>query len=376
MTASSTKREDSMIQKKLRNICEQFKIYGDYVVAVPFGSGHINDTYQVTYDQGGVRLHYTLQRINHNVFRNPAQVMENIDRVTRHVLHKIRSTGQETYKRTIRLLESRAGLPYVQDSEGEYWRIYIFIENARTYDVLESVDQAYQAARTFGTFQLDLVDLPGPRLHETIPDFHNTPKRMEALERAVAADPCGRAKLVQREIDFALSRREEAGLLLQLNAEGLIPERITHNDTKLNNVLIDDISGQGICVIDLDTVMPGLAHYDFGDMVRTGTSPAEEDERNLDRVTMQFPMFEALLRGYMASAGKFLTPVEREQLPFAGKLITLEIGVRFLTDFLEGDVYFKTHREGHNLDRCRTQFKLVESIEAQFDRMHALLKTL
>ncbi len=365
-----------MIQKKLRNICEQFKIYGDYVVAVPFGSGHINDTYQVTYDQGGVRLHYTLQRINHNVFQNPAQVMENIDRVTRHVLHKIRSTGQETYKRTIRLLESRAGLPYVQDSEGEYWRIYIFIENARTYDVLESVDQAYQAARTFGTFQLDLVDLPGPRLHETIPDFHNTPKRMDALERAVAADPCGRAKLVQREIDFALSRRADAGLLLQLNAEGLIPERITHNDTKLNNVLIDDISGQGICVIDLDTVMPGLAHYDFGDMVRTGTSPAAEDERNLERVTMQFPMFEALLRGYMASAGQFLTSVEREQLPFAGKLITLEIGVRFLTDYLEGDVYFKTHREGHNLDRCRTQFKLVESIEAQFDRMHALLKTL
>ncbi len=365
-----------MTQKKLRNICEQFKIYGDYVVSVPFGTGHINDTYQVTYDQGGVRLHYTLQRINQNVFHHPVQVMENIDRVTQHVLRKIRASGQNTRKRTIRLLESRAGLPYVQDSDGEYWRMYIFIENARTYDVLESADQAYQAARTFGIFQLDLVDLPGPRLHETIIDFHNTPKRIETLKKVVAADPCGRVKSVHREIDFALSRSDEAGLLLRLNAEGLIPERITHNDTKLNNVLVDDVSGQGICVIDLDTVMPGLANYDFGDMVRSGTSPVAEDERNLELVTMQFPMFEALLRGYMSTAGKFLLPEEREQLPFSGKLVALELGVRFLTDYLEGDVYFKTDRDNHNLDRCRTQFKLMESMEAQFDKMHALLRSL
>ncbi len=364
------------MQQKIKSICDGFRIYGDYVVAIPFGTGHINDTYQVTYDQGGIRLHYTLQRINHNVFKNPPMLMENIDRVTRHVLSKIRANRQETVKRTIRLLESCSGLPYVQDAEGNYYRAYIFIENARTYDVLETAEQAYQAARTFGDFQLDLVDIPGGRLNETIPDFHNTPKRVAALERAIAEDKCGRVKDVAREIDFVLSRKADTERLLRMNAEGLIPERITHNDTKLNNVLIDDVSSKGICVIDLDTVMPGLVHYDFGDMVRTGTSPAAEDERDLAKVTMRFPMFEALLRGYMSSAGQFLTPAEREELPFSGKLITLEIGVRFLTDYLEGDVYFKTHREGHNLDRCRTQFKLVESIEAQFDAMHKLLKNL
>ena len=365
-----------MMQQKIKAICEQFFIYGDFLVGVPFGNGHINDTFQVTYDQGGIRLHYTLQRINTNVFRCPEKVMDNIDRVTSHILDRIRANKLETRKRTIRLLRTAADVPYVRDEDGGYWRSYIFIENARTYDVLETPDQAYKAARTFGQFQLDLVDLPEPRLFETIPDFHNTPARVAALEAAIAADKCGRVKNVAREIDFVLSRKAETGRLLALNAEGLIPERITHNDTKLNNVLIDDVTGEGICVIDLDTVMPGLAHYDFGDMVRTGTSPAEEDERDLSKVTMRFEMFEALLRGYMASAGQFLTPVEREELPFSGKLITLEIGTRFLTDYLEGDVYFKTAREDHNLDRCRTQFKLVESIESQFDRMHALLKTL
>ncbi len=362
------------MQQKLKAICDKFRIYGDYIVAVPFGSGHINDTYQVTYDQGDVRLHYTLQRINHNVFKNPPKLMENIDRVTRHVLSKIRASNLETVKRTIRLLETRTGLPYVEDEAGNFYRGYIFIENARTYDILETPEQAYQAARTFGEFQLDLVDLPGERLFETIKDFHHTPKRIEALERAIAEDKCGRVKDVSREIDFVLARKEECSRLIRLNIEGLIPERITHNDTKLNNVLIDDLSGNGICVIDLDTVMPGLVHYDFGDMVRTGTSPAGEDEMDLKKVYMQFEMFEGLLRGYLASAGHFLNPVEREELPFSGKLITLEIGTRFLTDYLEGDVYFKTHRPNHNLDRCRTQIKLVESIEAQFDAMHKLLK--
>jgi hypothetical protein len=361
---------------KLKAICEQFRIYGDYIVGVPFGCGHINDTYQITYDQGGIRLHYALQRINHNVFKHPTKVMDNMARVTRHLLAKIHALNMETRKRTIRLLETREGLPYVVDAEGYHWRAYIFIENARTYDILESEDQAYRAARTFGQFQCDLVDLPGGRLHETIPDFHHTPKRIDALERAVKADRCGRAKKVAREVDFVMERREEAGLLIKLNSEGQLPERITHNDTKLNNVLIDDFSGEGICVIDLDTVMPGLALYDFGDMVRSGTSPAAEDEQDLTKVFMQFNMFEALLRGYLDGAGNFLTPVERELLPFSGKLITLEIGTRFLADFIEGDIYFKTGREAHNLDRARAQFKLVESIEAQFDRMHELLKTL
>ncbi|MBQ4106694.1 MAG: aminoglycoside phosphotransferase family protein [Lentisphaeria bacterium] len=361
-------------QNQLRAVCDEFFIYGDYLVAVPFGTGHINDTYQVTYDQGGIRLHYTLQRINTSIFKKPEELMENFSRVTTHMLNKIISAKLRTVKRTIRLLSARNGKPFVVDAEGNYWRAYIFIENARTYDIIESEMHAFKAARTFGDFQNDLVDLPGARLNETIPDFHNTPKRLEALNAAVKADICGRLKDVGPELDFIMARAGDCSRLVDLCTAGDIPERITHNDTKLNNILIDDVSGEGICVIDLDTVMPGLVHYDFGDMVRTGTSPAAEDERDLSKVTMRFEMFEALLRGYLASADKFLNPCEREELPFAGKLITLENGIRFLTDYLQGDTYFKTHRPNHNLDRCRTQLKLVSSIEEQFDAMHKLLK--
>lgn len=363
-------------QQQLRDICEKFFIYGDYLVATPFGNGNINDTYQVTYDQGGIRLHYTLQRVNKTVFTEPEKVMENVDRVTRHMLHKIYSSNQATRKRTIRLLYARTGEPYVYDDDGELWRAYIFIEHARTYDVLESTDHAFKAARTFGEFQDDMVDLPGSRLHETIPNFHNTPLRLTKLQEAIKLNPCDRVKEVSEEIDFVMARSGELGRLVELNQAGLLPERITHNDTKVNNILIDDVSGNGICVLDLDTVMPGLALYDFGDMVRSGTNSAEEDEQNLDRVQMRFDMFEALLRGYLAGAGSFLTPLEREELPFSGKLISMELGIRFLTDYIQGDTYFKTTRTKQNLDRCRTQFKLAQDMEANFGRMHKLLKSL
>jgi aminoglycoside phosphotransferase (APT) family kinase protein len=214
-----------------------------------------------------------------------------------------------------------------------------------------------------------LATLPAPPLHATIPDFHNTPKRFIALEQALSADAAGRASLARPEIEFAFAHQPITGVLLDAN----LPERVTHNDTKLNNVMIDDETGEGICVIDLDTVMPGLAPYDFGDMVRTTTSPAHEDEQDLSKVAMQFPMFEALLRGYLSSAGSFLTKEEKQFLAFSGKLITLEIGIRFLTDYLAGDAYFKVHRERHNLDRCRTQFKLVQSIERQEEHMNRLI---
>ncbi|MBO5822712.1 MAG: aminoglycoside phosphotransferase family protein, partial [Lentisphaeria bacterium] len=207
-----------------------------------------------------------------------------------------------------------------------------------------------------------------------IPDFHNTPKRVAQLEAAIKADCCNRAKDVEREIEFVLSRKDEVDKLLKLHASGDIPERITHNDTKANNILIDDLSGEAICVIDLDTVMPGLSLYDFGDMVRSGTNPAEEDEVNLDKVGMRFDMYQGFYEGFVKAAGNVLTPAEIENLPFSGKLITLEIGTRFLTDYLAGDVYFKIRRPGQNLDRCRTQFKLVESMEAQMNRMKALLQ--
>ena len=361
-------------QKELRDIMSQFVVYGDFLVAVPFGNGNVNDTFQLTYDQGGIRLHYTLQRINHQVFKDPDKVMNNVERVTSHILGKIRAEHQETKKRTLRFLYTPEGRTLVNDVRGNFWRAYVFVERARAYEVLETPDQAFRVAEAFGEFQLRLVDLPGERLHETIPDFHNTPKRFVDFETAIRTDPCGRVKTAQKEIDFLMARRDETDALLKLNASGDIPERITHNDTKSNNILIDDLSGEGICVIDLDTVMPGLSLYDFGDMVRSGTNPAEEDETDLSKVGMRFDMYEALYRGFLKTAGLFMTSAEKEMLPFAGKLITMEIGCRFLTDYLNGDTYFKVRRPSHNLDRTRNQFKLVESIEEQFEEMRALLR--
>ena len=250
--------------------------------------------------------------------------------------------------------------------------MYHFISGARSYDAVETTGQAFQAAKAFGEFQKMLATLPAPRLNDTIPDFHDTPKRFIALEQSIAADAAGRGVLAKPEIEFALAHKSITGVLLDAN----LPERVTHNDTKLNNVLLDETTGEGICVIDLDTVMPGLALYDFGDMVRTTTSPALEDEQDLSKVTMQFPMFEALVRGYLSAAGGFLTKEEKQFLAFSGKLITFEIGIRFLADYLAGDKYFKVHREGHNLDRTRTQFKLVESIEQQEEKMNKLVDSI
>lgn len=360
-----------------KEIFAQFQLYGNFVIAVPYGTGHINDTYLLTADQGGALVHYIVQRVNTNIFRQPAALMDNFVAVTRHIDQKIRQAKAQNpaiRRQTLQVVFARDGKPYLENADG-FFRCYCFVENARTYDILETETQAFQAAYAFGQFQSDLADLP-VRLHETIPDFHNTPARLAQLEAAIAADVCGRVKTVTPEIDFIRSRSEDCGVLLQLQHSGDIVERSTHNDTKLNNVLIDDLTGEGCCVIDLDTVMPGLPHYDFGDMVRTGTSPAAEDERDLTKVTMRFGMYESLLRGFLAGAGSFLNPAEREMLPFSGKLITLEIGIRFLTDYLAGDRYFKIKRPDHNLDRCRTQLKLVTSIEAQLPQMQNLLKKL
>jgi Ser/Thr protein kinase RdoA (MazF antagonist) len=355
----------------LRAIARQFQIAGEFAGAEPYGSGHINDTYCVTFNQGGTRVRYIVQRINHDIFKNPVALMENIRRVTEHLAGKM-SGEPDASRRVLTLVPAKSGGPVHRDAAGNFWRTYIFIEAARGYDAVENPVQALSAAQAFGRFQKLLADLPSPRLHDTIPDFHHTPKRFANLEKAIEADAANRAKLAQAEIDFALAHKNITSVLL----DAKLPERVTHNDTKFNNVLLDDATGEGICVIDLDTVMPGLALYDFGDMVRTTTSPAKEDERDLAKVKMQFPMFEALARGYLSSAAEFLTPAEKKFLPFSGKLITFEIGLRFLTDFLAGDTYFKVHREGHNLDRCRTQFKLVESIEQQEATMNKLIETI
>ena len=355
----------------LHAIAEHFTIRGTFTASAPYGSGHINDTYCAVFDQGGTRVRYIFQRINHHIFKQPVALMENIQRVTAHLAQKS-TGGNDQSRRVLTLIPARDGRPYYCDQQENHWRVYLFIEQAKTFDAVESTAQAFQAAKAFGRFQKLLADLPAPRLHDTIPDFHHTPRRFVALEKAIAGDVAKRVALAGPEIEFALRHKAICSALL----DAKLPERVTHNDTKLNNVMLDDATGEGICVIDLDTVMPGLALYDFGDMVRTTTSPAKEDERDLSKVTMQFPMFEALARGYLSSATEFLTSAEKKFLPFSGKLITFEIGLRFLTDYLAGDTYFKVHREGHNLDRCRTQFKLVESIEQQEDKMNKLVEAI
>lgn len=358
------------LKHDVRSVARQFQISGEFRSAGPYGSGHINDTYCAVFDQAGTMTRYILQRINHNIFRQPVLLMENIQRVTTHLAGKI--SGEFDFsRRVLTLVPARNDLVYHLDHDGNYWRAYLFIERALTYDAVESPGQAFEAAKAYGRFQKLLVDLPGPRLHDTIPDFHNTAKRFAAMETALARDVANRARFAKREIDFARARESITTILSGAN----LPERVTHNDTKFNNVMLDVSTGEGVCVIDLDTVMTGLVPYDFGDMVRTTTSPAKEDERDLSQVKMQFPMFEALARGYLTTAD-FLTKAEKQRLAVAGKLITFEIGLRFLTDYLAGDNYFKIHREGHNLDRCRTQFKLVESIEEQEESMNELIESI
>jgi Ser/Thr protein kinase RdoA (MazF antagonist) len=358
-------------EHKVSTAARQFQIKGEFISAEPYGNGHINDTYRVVFQDRGVPALYILQRINNRIFKEPAALMENIRRVVTHLAPLV-AKEPDWSRRALRLIPTHDGAAFHVDPDGNYWRAYFFILHATTYDVAENTEHAFQAARAFGRFQKMLASLAAPRLYETIPDFHNTPKRFRGLLEAIASDAVGRAVFAKPEIEFAVARESIVSVLLDVN----LPERVTHNDTKLNNVMLDDATGEGICVIDLDTVMPGLALYDFGDMVRTTTSPAKEDGQNLSLVTMQFPMFEALVRGYLTCAGSFLTKAEKRLLAFSGKLITFEIGMRFLTDYLAGDTYFKVHRKGHNLDRCRTQFKLVESIEQQEARMERLVESI
>jgi Ser/Thr protein kinase RdoA (MazF antagonist) len=298
-------------------------------------------------------------------------MMQNIERVTAH-LAGLGKTTTDRDRRVLQLIPTLKGGSLHIDETSHSWRGYRFIAGAQTFDSVASPKQAFEAAKAFGRFQRLLSDFPAPRLNESIPDFHNTPKRVDVLESAIAGDVAGRRELAANEIAFALERRQIARRLIDAN----LPERVTHNDTKLNNVLLDDETGEGICVIDLDTVMPGLASYDFGDMVRTMTCAAAEDEQDLSSVAMEFTLFDAVLRGYLESAGGFLTTMEREHLVVGAKVIAYEQGIRFLADFLSGDTYYKVSRTGQNLDRCRTQFKLLASIEQQEDKMVRLLRSL
>ncbi|MBK1829749.1 aminoglycoside phosphotransferase family protein [Verrucomicrobiaceae bacterium R5-34] len=360
----------------IEEIANEFAIAGEFLTGEEVDSGHINSTYMASFKKSDGRIgRYIFQRINENVFKDPLAVMRNVEMVTRHINWKVMRVKKDIGGQTLNLYPARGGRFYATGEGGGIWRCYNFIEGCRTYDIVENTRQAYQAAHAFGSFQDLVSDIPVEDIKETIPDFHNTPKRYARLMEVIAQDTHGRVAGAQEEINFIKSRENIVSKLLDLKDAGVLPERITHNDTKINNVMIDIETDEAVCVIDLDTVMPGLSLYDFGDMVRTAVSPAAEDEQDLSKVEMRMPMFEALAEGYMDSCD-CLCKAEIENLAFAGKLISLETGIRFLTDHLEGDVYFKTHRDQHNLDRARTQLKLVEKLEEQKEKMEAFVKRL
>jgi hypothetical protein len=372
-TSPSLTSQPSVPMHNLRQIANLFDFRADFVHAHVYGSGHINDTYCAWFDQAGLRVRYIVQRINDNVFKQPVELMENVKRVTDFSLARLLTEGNpEARRRTLTVIPALDGKPYAAGPDGSIWRAYPFIERARGYDELETNEQAYQAARAFGAFQNLTAGLTGPRLHETIPNFHNTPKRLEALQAAIEADAKNRAAEVKPEIDFALARAADCSRITDLIAAGEIPERVTHNDTKLNNVLLDDVTAEGVCVIDLDTTMPGSALYDFGDMVRTAAPTTREDDPELAKLDICLYRFEALVKGYLSTA-TFLNPAELANLAFAGKLLTLECGIRFLADYLQGDVYFKIKHPSHNLDRCRNQFAYVAAQERKMAELEAIV---
>ena len=366
---------DNSLFFKISEITEKFDVEGKLIFVEAYGCGHINDTYAAYFSCGDKEVRYTVQRINHLVFKNPIDVIHNIAKVTNHLRNKIIANGGDPKRETLSLISTKTGNDYYADKTGDFWRIYEFVEGARTYQ--NATPEIFEeSAKGFGRFQSLLSDFDASLLVESIPDFHNTVKRFEAFEKAIERDAAGRAESVKEEIEFFKDRKNDMAVLVRLLENNELPLRVTHNDTKLNNVLIDDITKKAICVIDLDTVMPGLSLYDFGDSIRFGASSADEDEKNLDLVYFDLEKFEAYTRGYLSEAGEAMTQKELENLALSSKIITLECGMRFLTDYLDGDIYFKTHREGHNLDRCRTHIKLVKDMEEKMDQMNEIIKNI
>jgi len=363
--------------KLLSSVVKDFAILGDLESLSPFGTGHINETFVSRFRQAGTPVRYLHQRVNETVFLRPDEVMDNIVRVTDHIAAALGGEGLvDRSRRVLTVVRARDGLPYARDAEGGWWRSYLFIESARTHEVASSPDQARTLGACVGRFQLQLADLGGPRLHETIPGFHDMERRYEAFDAALASDPLNRAAGVAREIGFMASNRERGAAIARALREGRIPERICHNDTKMNNILVDEATGEGLCVTDLDTVMPGTPLYDVGDLVRTVATTAAEDERDLSKVAFDPAYFEALLDGYLSEAEAFLEGSETALLAEAGRTITQIMGLRFLTDYLAGDAYYKIARPGHNLDRCRTQIALIESMDAQRPTIEATVGAL
>lgn len=365
--ADSRSLEDAVYAFGFGNQCSYVK---------PFGEGHINETYAVympDHDGNDVPL-YVLQRININVFKNPDQVMDNIFGVTEYLRSIIRRDGGDLDRESLSYIKTKSGDSYFEDEKGQPWRCLHYVPNSVCYQQVEKPEQFYQSALSFGHFLKQLGDYPAESLYETIPQFHDTRKRFRDFEDAQRKDVKNRARFCRQEIDFVLSRKDDCGVLMNQLEEGKLPLRVTHNDTKLNNILFDKDTDKGLCIIDLDTIMPGLAANDFGDSIRFGASTAEEDEQDLDKVHFDISLYDIYVKGYLEMAKDVLTPEEIKSLPWGARLMTLECGMRFLADFLQGDVYFKTAYPEHNLVRARTQFRLVKEMEEQFDEMNEILK--
>lgn len=358
-----------MEKEKVKLLFEKFDSGDEFVDARPYGGGHINDTFLII----GKKNKYTLQGLNHHVFKEPEHVMHNIKLITEHLAKKIKENGGDTMRETLNIIRTVDGNTHYYDGNHGFYRLFYFVDGARTYPKVEKPEHFYNAAKAFGKFQNMLADFPANKLYETIPNFHNTVSRYYDFLTAVENDKANRCAFITDEIAFVNSRRDKTRVIVEAIADGSVPMRVTHNDTKYDNILIDDITGEGICIIDLDTVMPGSMLYDYGDSLRFGTNAGAEDERDLDKVYCRLDLFEEFTRGYMEELLDTLTPREIELMPFSAQLITFECGMRFLTDFINGDEYFKIQRPSHNLDRARAQFKLLEDMEAHQDEMTAIV---
>jgi aminoglycoside phosphotransferase (APT) family kinase protein len=343
----------------------EFKLEGNPVYCERYGCGHINLTYLVETDK---KKRYILQKINTHVFPDVEGLMKNITLVTRFISTKVSSSRE-----AMSLVETKGGKSFYRDEEGGCWRVYDFIENGLCLQTPEGEQDFYESAIAFGNFMQRMSTFHAYELNETIKDFHNTIDRYRIFKETLKKDPMGRVKELQKEIEFVLSREEEAGRLQRMRESSELPLRVTHNDTKLNNVMLDNTTRKALCVIDLDTVMPGLSLYDFGDSIRFGAATAPEDEKDLSKMSIDLELFRTYVKGFVKACPS-LTYKERQLLPLGAKTMTLECGIRFLTDYIDGDHYFAVHRDKHNLDRARTQFKLVEDMEARWKDMNQIIK--
>lgn len=356
----------------LKMIFDFFTADGSFAEALPCGSGHIHDTFRVETSEKDLD-DYILQRLNNKVFRNIPELQENIERVTKHMHRKLLLIpGADVKRECITLVPAKSGKSWIVDEEGSFWRMFIYISDNRSYDIVDSPDKAFEGGRAIGRFQALLEDLPGKPLHETIPSFHDVEKRIDSFMFTLKNDPVGRVKETARETDSILKRADDMKIIQKLGREGKIPVRITHNDTKFNNILFD-VNGKSLCLIDLDTVMPGYFHSDFGDAIRTGANSAAEDEIDLSKVKMDIDLFGAYARGYLSETNNTLNSIEKEYLAFAPLLMTYEQALRFLSDYIDGDKYYRIHNKNHNIQRTRSQIRLLESMEEQYSGMQKII---